>query len=41
MTVDQVELYQCYWSPVSGLSPRSAEFPVDPHFDGEILLFWN
>jgi len=33
---ESVELYQCYWSSVSGLSPRSAEFPVDHHFDGNL-----
>ena len=30
LVVEGVELFQCYWSSVSGLSPRSAEFPVDP-----------
>jgi len=36
LVVDSVELYQCYWSSVSGLSPRPAEFPVDPQFDGTL-----
>merc|ERR1719233_82920 len=33
---ESVDLYQCYWSSVSGLSPRSAEFPGDHHFDGNL-----
>eukprot|EP00090_Calanus_glacialis_P026303 TRINITY_DN4132_c0_g1_i1.p1 TRINITY_DN4132_c0_g1~~TRINITY_DN4132_c0_g1_i1.p1 ORF type:complete len:917 (-),score=292.39 TRINITY_DN4132_c0_g1_i1:102-2852(-) len=36
LSCESVELYQCYWSSVSGLSPRSAEFPVDHHFDGNL-----
>merc|ERR1719305_370979 len=36
LSCESVELYQCYWSSVSGLSPRSAEFPVDPQFDGSL-----
>jgi len=36
LVVEVVELFQCYWSSVSGLSPRSAEFPVDPQFDGSL-----
>ena len=40
LVVEGVELFQCYWSSVSGLSPRSAEFPVDPqvHLLGEKYL---
>jgi len=36
LVVEGIELFQCYWSSVSGLSPRSAEFPVDPQFDGSL-----
>jgi len=36
LSVECVELFQCYWSALSGLSPRSAEFPVDHHFDGNL-----
>lgn len=36
LAVEGVDIFQCYWSALSGLSPRSAEFPVDHHFDGTL-----
>ena len=41
LVVEGVELFQCYWSSVSGLSPRSAEFPVDPQVNLYSMLIFS